>query len=335
MKKLLSALLIATMLMSIVCVSVSADEGALYIDENFTSMESFMQNFIAGAFYVEDGLLFGYNEARTFMSNYTNENTFFDNGPTTWLTYDSVVELAIAEDEFADPEAREICISYCNDNPYYEGRTDGRMFLNFVYVKATGEFMLTHGGVGSTSEEEILDVPVPMEIAEDGEFFKLGMSVSKGRVRCFYNDQLIFDFVDTANDCLIGHVIESPFLLWNTNNFVQVKNVKIASDGYLFPLDETVDTTVGTEAPVDSTEATEAPADSDEATEAPADSDEAPEAPADSNEAPEATEAPEADTVGTTGTQQPSTSTGDATFVVVAAMVAALGSALIVKKVRG
>jgi len=70
---------------------------------------------------------------------------------------------AIAEDEFADPEAREICISYCNDNPYYEGRTDGRMFLNFVYVKATGEFMLTHGGVGSTSEEEILEEEIPEE----------------------------------------------------------------------------------------------------------------------------------------------------------------------------
>ena len=105
MKKIISALLILTMIFSMVCMSTSA-AGITYINQNFQSMEVFASQFTAGAFYVEDNLLFGYNEARTFMSCYTNDNSFFDNGPTTWLTYDTVVELAIAEDEFADVDAR-------------------------------------------------------------------------------------------------------------------------------------------------------------------------------------------------------------------------------------
>jgi len=345
MKKLLSALLVLTMLFSVVSVSVSADEGTLFIDENFNSMEAFLQNFVAGAFYVEDGLLFGYNEAVVFCTLYDDqESGMFTDSSTTWLTFDMEVTLSVGEDEFYTGENRSIALSYCNDNLFYEGRAEGRAFMNINYDITNKEFTFTDG-----ISEDPLTVPVPYEVPVDdeAEFFSIGMSVDKGRIRFFYNGEMLYDLNDTANEYLIGHVIESPLLFWNHGNFIQVKNVKISTPGYLYPYADNADTTVTTETPVDSTEGTDAPVDNTDApvdnTDAPVDNTDAPvdntDAPVDNTDAPvDNTNAPvddPADTVGTTGTQKPSTSTGDATFVVVAAMVAALGSALIVKKVRG
>jgi len=346
MKKFVSALILLSMIMSIICVSVSADEGTIYLEEDFSSEEVFYSRFHAGNFYIDEGLLYGYG-AKTFMSFYDDsEESIFKDHPTCWMTYDMEVIMSIAEDEFSDVDNRHVCLSYCNDNLFFEGRVEGRMFYNFGYSVPNKEFYLTAGAVGSYSEEDFITLAVPYELPTDGEdFFTLGMSVSEGRLRCFYNGELIIDFVDARNEHLISHKIPSPFLLWNTNNFIQIKNVKIASDGYLYPYETETETTVTTEAPatedntedteetvVDATEATEGTDDSTiEATEG-----EDTDAPADSTNSPaDNTDAPEADTVGTTGTQKPSTSTGDASFVVVAAMVAALGSALIVRKVRG
>ena len=48
------------------------------------------------------------------------------------------------------------------------------------------------------------------------------MSVEKNRIRCFYNDELIFDFQDTANDYLIAREINSPFLFWQEKRVTEV-----------------------------------------------------------------------------------------------------------------
>jgi len=335
MKKFISVFLIVTMLASVFCFSAAAEEGTVYINEEFVSADSVNQNFFLGGFVHDDAeqIVYAYSDAITFSSVYSDPEGPFEDTPTTWATYDTTVSVCVGEDEFFAGEDRTVILSYCNDNPLVEGLAEGRIFMNFSYdiVESCFTFQIS-------TEEDLRFDPVSAEIVCDGtEYFTMGMSVTEGRVRCFYNDQLIFDFVDSANEFLIGKAIESPVLFWNCGNFVKINNVKIASPEHLFPIPAETETTLITESPVDGTEGTDAPVDN---TDAPVDNTDAPvdntDAPADNTDAPaDNTDAPEADTVGTTGTQKPSTSTGDATFVVVAAMVAALGSALIVKKVRG
>ena len=56
-RRLLSAVLAVLMIMS-TFVFVSGAAGRVHINNNFESMDAFTQQFIAGAFYVDGGLLF-------------------------------------------------------------------------------------------------------------------------------------------------------------------------------------------------------------------------------------------------------------------------------------
>ena len=161
----------------------------------------------------------------------------------------------------------------------------------------------------------------------------MGISVNKGNIRCFYNDELIFNFADPSNDLLIAHEITSPFLFWQDGNFIQISNITVGDYGAIYP--EIPDVPVQTQAPVN-TEATT----TRETTTAISVVDKTDDSgnvvtDAEGNKVTETviiTEAP-ADT--NTGAVQGgnSSNTGDVTFIVVAAMVATLGCALIVRKV--
>ncbi|MBR4881397.1 MAG: hypothetical protein IKU19_05650, partial [Clostridia bacterium] len=131
MKKIISAIIILTMMLGIVCVSTSA--ANIHINENFTSQEAFVSKFRAGAFYIEEGLLFGYAEAKALQSDYdSGDDDIFDPHPTCWLTYDASVTLSVGDDELSE-ESRHINIVYCNDNLRWMGRAEGRIYMAFRY----------------------------------------------------------------------------------------------------------------------------------------------------------------------------------------------------------
>ena len=341
MKKIISALLILTMLVSMVCVSTSA--AGMKIDMKFESMDVFTSQFIAGAFYIDNGILFGYDEARALQSNYeVSEETF------QWLTYDSSVTLSVADDDMSENH-RVVSLVYCNDNPLEYGRADSRTYMSFVYDIDDGCFRFAtglHGTYGDAEENRIeIMAPIEREIVdtETGEeFFTLGMSVDKDRIRCYYNDELIYDFVDTAREWLISDCATSPFVFWQNGNFLQIKNIKIADAGYLYPyaeepaVSDTTTTVGGGDIADNTTTKKDEPVESSEATtriESEVVTDEKGETSIVTKVITEATTTPKAET-GKPTAGGSSTSTGDATFVVIAAMVAALGCAVVVKKVN-
>jgi len=343
MKKLISAIIIMAMACSLFCVATSADEGVIYLHTDFSNEDYYYQNFMEGAFFVEGGTLIGYNEAKALQSFYeSTEDNYFVPSSLVWRTYDASATFTVGIDDMVSDDAgRSISLSYCNDNTRAAGLVDSREFINFTYDVVAQELRLSNGGIGNVGDEGFLAEPVAKEILCDGTVsMTMGISVEEGRIRCFLDGELIFDFADPAY-----HIAESQgsiFIMWNENNFMQYTDITVASQGHLFPVDTPDEDTTVTETPDVNTEGTDAPeADNTDAPEA--DNTDAPEA--DNTDAPEAdntdapgadnTDAPEADTVGTTGTQKPSTSTGDASFAVVAVMIVAFGSALVVKKVRG
>ena len=335
MKRIISVLMILAMLASVLCFSTSA--ATTYLNVNFKTPEEFTTHFIPGAFYQEEGVLFGYSEARALQSNYeASEDTY------KWYTFDQSITLAIADDELND-EDRFVSLVYCNDNLNAYGRAEGVVYMGFYYDVDERQFEFGNGLEYTTDNLEMLMEPVKMEIdTESGEeFITLGMSIEEGRIRCFYNDQLIFDLNDTAGDWLIAKECNSPFVFWQNGNFNQITNITVAEHGALYPATNAAEgesTTAATQGgavvtttakPVETTTRIEQVEVTDDQGNTVTDES--------GNKVTETvviTDAPVADT--NTGAVQggSSSSTGDVTFVVIAALVATIGCALIVRKVN-
>lgn len=330
MKKIISALLILTMIFSVVCVSTSA--AGIHVNMNFESMEVFTSQFIAGAFYVEDNLLYGYSEAKALQTQYDDSEGWFADTAYTWLTYDATITLSIGDDELSDME-RWANLVYCNDNLVYEGRVEDRVMMSFCYDVENSCFRFTEGWNNTEEDGQYLP-PVEKEVNTDGEeFFTMGISVGQGNIRCFYNNELIFNYSNP--DMLIAHEITSPFLFWQDGNFVQISNITVADHGYLFPATPApVDSSV----PVASSSETIQPIETTTSIKVEDVTDDDGNVVTDDagNKVTETvviTDAP-ADTNTGAVPGGNSTTTGDVTFIVVAALVATIGCALIVRKVN-
>lgn len=342
MKKILSILLVAVMLVSAVCVSVSAE--GYYLQERFTNGgATFDSNFIAGATWItDDGKLIGYSDARTFMSRYDDSDGVFNNTMLTWLEYDVEIQVWADADENAG-DSRDYSLAYCNDNLVVAGIEEDRSFISFGYDFVNGEFYLSKV-LGGGGEEDQLVARVAKEIKGD-EFNKLGMTVTRGRIRGYFNGELIIDFVDTADTYRIAKEINSPFLFWNTSNFFQVSSVDVASPEYIYPAGL---------APVDPPATTDGGNNGNNGGNNGGNNDTANTTNSGNNNNPPATsvvtsvvtndkgeteivtkvvEVP-ADTNKNGSSVNNSTKTGDAAIIVAVAMVVALGTAIVVKKVN-
>ena len=338
MKKILSILLVAVMLVSAVCVSVSAE--GYYLQERFTNGgATFDSNFIAGATWItDDGKLIGYSDARTFMSRYDDSDGVFNNTMLTWLEYDVEIQVWADADENAG-DSRDYSLAYCNDNLVVADIEEDRSFISFGYDFVNGEFYLSKV-LGGGGEEDQLVARVAKEIKGD-EFNKLGMTVTRGRIRGYFNGELIIDFVDTADTYRIAKEINSPFLFWNTSNFFQVSSVDVASPEYIYPAGlapvTTAETTNGgnngnnggNNDPANTTN-------SGNNNNPPATSVVTSVVTNDKGETEIVTKVVEvpADTNKNGSSVNNSTKTGDAAIIVAVAMVVALGTAIVVKKVN-
>ncbi len=341
MKKILSILLVAVMLVSAVCVSVSAE--GYYLQERFANNgATFDNNFIAGATWItDDGYLIGYSDARTFMSRYDDSDGVFNNTMLTWLEYDVEIQVYADADENAG-DSRDYSLAYCNDNLVVAGIEEDRSFISFGYDFVNGEFYLSKV-LGGGNEEDQLVARVAKEIKGD-EFNKLGMTVTRGRIRGYFNGELIIDFVDTADTYRIAKEINSPFLFWNTSNFFQVSSVDVASPEYIYPagltpVDPPATTDGGNNGGNDPANPGNDPANTTNSgnnNNPPATSVVTSVVTNDKGETEIVTKVVEvpADTNKNGSSVNNSTKTGDAAIIVAVAMVVALGTAIVVKKVN-
>jgi len=337
MRKLITLALCAVMLASLLAVSSSAAGEILFQDDfsdGFTN---------ANNWYLEGNLFFGDDMSEpgnpclsAYADGVVSQMEYrYDHSSTPRLYATFAVSIDIRLRDF-DRDGDHWAGFWWRENFLYtpEGEDDGGHELGPVYfccVNFDDSILYIRR---DDTEGNLIEIPVTGISADDG-WFNLGWRVLPGKMECFLNGEKMGEIYDEGLFC----ELPSPILLWNSNNFISWDNMVIATPDYDLFNEGTVDTTAGTDAPVDSTEGTDAPVDN---TDAPADNTDAPadntDAPADNTDAPaDNTNAPvddPADTVGTTGTQQPSTSTGDAMAVVAIAMIVALGTAVIVKKAQ-
>ncbi len=227
MKKIISALLIATMLCSMVVmsVSVSADSGS-FVD-NFDDAE-FTNSWMPGHdnLYVENGYLIGTSGARAWQG--AGEGDAKDGPGYTPALFEAQWTISAVLDEGQDAGAqRDFGYAYCT----YDETGAQRNIANFFYNWGEGKFYLGNGLLNPTGDDAQLMPAVEKAIVADGETFTLGMRVDLDRIRCYYNDEVIFDY--KAEGKSIG-LDKSLIFSWNTGNKITADKFQVAEPGTLY-----------------------------------------------------------------------------------------------------
>lgn len=235
--RIISVILTAVMLFA-APVSVWALSGYhladdLYFSEDFADADKVYQRFSMGYWYYnDDGGIYGHADAKAIQTVTCDCLEWWHCPSYVYLDYDMTVTLAVGDDIDSEDD-RFVNLVYVNDNMYVNGALDGRLFMAFTYDFQDNCFRLTEHWCQTDPEKQLMP-PVYSEICDDGsEYYTLGMTVERDRIRCFYNGELIFDFIDAERKYFIADQVESLALFWHTGNYVQISNFSVDRPGYL------------------------------------------------------------------------------------------------------
>ncbi len=234
MKKLISVFLASAMLMTALCVSAAAE--GYHIRERFgDGGKSLEENFNADHTFISDpGVLVGFSDDHMLSSRFSETDGIIDNKGNTWLEYDVEASISIMPD-ILYPAQREISLVYLNDNLAKEDENESRLFMSFGYDSAERRFFLAKTTNLETGKGDILLASPKREIDDEAErFYNYGISVTRGRIRCYFDNELIFDFVDEKDEYKIAKSVNSPFVLWTTNNVFFVNSIDISTPEYIY-----------------------------------------------------------------------------------------------------
>ncbi|MBE6708811.1 MAG: hypothetical protein E7578_06175 [Ruminococcaceae bacterium] len=208
-----------------------------YFSEDFSFPNTVREHVLysPGFSFGSDGGLVGGAEAKTICTYLEcgHEREHCGCVPyNLYLSCDFTVTLTAVDDPDSEND-RFLNLVYLNENPLYAGYADKGILMAFTYDFRDECFRLADG-VNNTDTESQLMEPVYIEISDDGtEYYTLGMTVERDRIRCFFNDTLIFDYTDTEGKYRIAYKIESIIAFWQEGNFVHVKNFSVDHPGHL------------------------------------------------------------------------------------------------------
>lgn len=226
MKKLISVFLAVIMMVCVVSTSVTADDN-LYFDADFSSDGAAAKDFYIGAFKSDGQHLVGYSDAFAFQS------------VGFWAAYDVVFDVSFMEDDLAENSGnRGLSFVYINPNMKHNGvRTDN--YNMTVYFDITNdEISLVGNSFFNDATADKIAGPVPF-VLDDDTSYSFGISISEGRIRVYYGDELLIDFIDEENKYYIGYSYEEvePVIMfwWNTAGCTVFEDVKASAPGQLLP----------------------------------------------------------------------------------------------------
>lgn len=240
LKRILTVIITAAMLFSVPMSVAALGENLigydLYFNEDFTDAKRIHRRLNMDYWHLfSDRGVYGYADAKAIQTN-EDDGYLVTSGVWTpdyvYVDYDMTLTLATDDDTDSEDD-RFVSLVYVNDNMFANGVSDNRMFISFIYDFQEDCFRFAEGISRTDPEKQIL-APVYMEICDDGmEFYTLGMTVERDRIRCFYGGELIFDFIDTESKYFIADKAESPLLFWQEGNFTRIKNLSVNRPGYL------------------------------------------------------------------------------------------------------
>ena len=341
MKKILSLILCAVLLAAIVPMTASA-AGILLFNDQFNTLEQ--DNWMADVSLYEciDGHIEGYSQAVVLQSQFSEDY----GGNKMWGDGTAFKAETWCYDDDAGHGENELKLWWAD---YFGGTWDNesRIVYYFGYNFGTHKVVLRADYVGPDAEQYYVNGESSVEIFSkdyreirqdlaNPEHFTLGFRVNKGIITYYINDELIYTH-QAERGLMCGTEGPAPLILWNTGCYCGWDNVQVATADYdLFnegtvtepavtdpaqtdpasPVTQAPDTTAVVEKVV-----TEVGEDGEVVTKIVTEI---------------VTNAPAADTQKQpdSGNFSGGAKTGDMAVIVIAVMIAALGAAVVVKKVN-
>lgn len=257
--KLISMVLTAAILAVSLCISVPA-AGTLVFSDDFDA--GFIpRNWITSHDFCHyewdkyNKCIHGYDSARVLQTN------FGGNDPKAWDKFYSSMDVQIrAFDDLPSQEGRPHYVKmWYRDLFEDESGEYGPEYYYSIEIetgKATLEKQYSDTSENNQNINAVIaegQIPGTIEVAEDAEWFNIGMRVTDGKIECYYNERLVMSSsADDAGDEYVNGVStnavdptvgsqKSPILFWNIGNWIAFDNFEVWSADYDFSLPATMD----------------------------------------------------------------------------------------------
>ena len=337
MKKIISLFVLCAMLMCAALATAVSAAGDVLWTERFDTEDPNNWLWDGTAFYVEDGVLKGWDEAKVHQSNFPTST----GGTRKYKECAIKIDCIAYDDGGADAEYHRLGLwwadyidPYATDDPtswlVYKPLYNFEQHTLELEMEFAGDEGETFRPAGLADDSVVLRKEIPESSAPKmGEWFSIGMRVNAGVVSFFLNDEKVADFT-AYRGTLTGSQRPSPVILLNGGCYCGFDNLVVSTPDYnLF--NESA-------APVNNDPVNNEPVNNDpEETETRIDTvivtDTDEEGNVVTRVETEKTVVPAPNTGNNGGGGRTATKTGDAAVIVLAVMVAAIGTALVVKKV--
>lgn len=240
MKKLLSLVMFLAVIMSAFVISTSAAE--IYMQDDFSGEENNPENWITELgtkFFVEDGMLQGYKDAVVHQSAYSNPDEGREFGKNRdWTTFAVEMKFRIVENDSpgSNQELGFWIRAYGDD--FCE--TIGQVYT-LGYDHTNKAYVIGRDSLSATSDLNIVSVPAQeWQEGADAPWHTLGIKVEASGMISLYADGVKVLEANTADTSVTGSTEEfsvmgihdTPLLLLNGNNYVQMDDIVVASPDY-------------------------------------------------------------------------------------------------------
>ncbi len=262
MKKILTFLLAAIMLVSVTVVYTGA-AGSLVFEDTFEKSfapRNWITDSNACAFKHDKGnqCIIGYNDARVLQSQYDNK---YDR---KWAQFYCSFDVQIRGfDDLPEQEGRTHGISmWYRDRMEYgiadevDGQEGAEYLFNIEIESGKASLHKTHqwtykdeNGVTQNASTGVViaegQIPVTIEVAEDAPYYEMGMRVTSGKIECYFEQQLVLSAEADPEDPLYGEFTKnsvdasvgsqkSAILFWNDGNYIALDNFRVWTPDYDF-----------------------------------------------------------------------------------------------------
>ncbi|MBE6707902.1 MAG: hypothetical protein E7578_01500 [Ruminococcaceae bacterium] len=249
-KKTLSAFFVTMILFTLLAVGVGAVGTNLFYDDfshSFSPANWMLRGGYDTCAYIWDHnnkYLYGQDDAIVLQSNFVD-------GGKMWNDHYYSIDVRLQEGALGRSDTSKVILQF---KDLFESSIENTPTYSYVIIPQTGETYLEkelyytdkNGDEGYTRVKIDRDVITDkIEIDPSAEWFNIGMRITKGAIRCYFNEKLILESVCDPDDTKLGRYNQNtpdstvgtqryPLVFINYDNVLNVDNFQVWTGDYDF-----------------------------------------------------------------------------------------------------
>lgn len=247
-KKTISVFLTAVILFATLAIGVGAKGTTLFYDDfrtSFSPANWVLRGGYDACAYIWDHnnqYLYGQDDAVVIQSNFVDSNKM-------WKDCYISIDVRIQEGGLGESDSSNVIIQFkdlfesgIEKAPLYSysiALQSAEAFLvkEFYYTNKNGNEEFSWVAMDKT------ELAIPIEIDPNAEWFNMGIRITKGKIECYFNGELIMESSYDPNDTKLGRYNQNtpdktvgtqkyPFVFINYNNVLNLDNFEVWSSDY-------------------------------------------------------------------------------------------------------